>query len=506
MHYLKWLNFKESQTNKQPFEYKYVSIVFFFKFIEMKTINTLSLFILFSMIVTMSVGTDYNSTFGNNAIEYTPSENSAASPCITEQEYSFIESRIIENKKLLQPKNNNLSNSLNSITLLNWPLRPSPDLTDCSYYHISAYVDQNTTTGVVQDYNCGANTYDGHRGTDISIWPFNFYKMDNNLVEVIAAAAGTILDKHDGEFDRNCAATSVSANYVLIQHADGSYALYWHMKNGSITTKAIGQSVVAGELLGVVGSSGSSSGPHLHFEVWSGSTVATRVDPYAGTCNSLNASSWWNTQKPYKETGILKASVHTTDAVFPGCPATETSNESTSFQVPFQGPGLSPGYAKFYAFLRNEASGLNATLTILNPNGSTYLTWNYTSANDAKVRAWAWSKVLPTNPGTYTFRAVYNGVTCSSDFEITTSTGILSNGNSTDLKIYSSPSNRKTIFELKNSSIQQIELFNLLGKKVDQIKIIESKAELNSASNTGLYFYKLIDDKQLIYTGKLFLK
>ena len=472
----------------------------------MKTINTLSHFLLFVMITTKSVGTDFGDNSGRDAINYSPAENNATTPCITEHEYSLIESRLIENKRILQIKNNNSSNSENSITLLNWPLRPSQDLTDCSYYHISAYVDQNTATGVVQDYYCGNNTYDSHRGTDISIWPFNFYKMDNNLVEVIAAAPGIILDKHDGEFDRNCAATTVSANYVLIEHADGSYALYWHMKNGSITTKAIGQAVVAGEYLGVVGSSGSSSGPHLHFEIWSGSTVATRVDPYSGTCNSLNASSWWTNQKSYKETGVLKASVHTTDAVFPGCPTTETSNESTSFQIPFQGPGLSPGYAKFYAFLRNEVTGLSATMTILNPNGSTYLIWNYTSANDAKVRAWAWSKVLPTNPGTYTFQVVYNGVNCSSNFQITTSTGIANIGNSNDLKIYSSSTNRRTIFELKNNFIQHVELFNLLGEKVNQVKINDGKVELNSPSSTGIYFYRLIDAKQLIYTGKLFLE
>jgi murein DD-endopeptidase MepM/ murein hydrolase activator NlpD len=81
--------------------------------------------------------------------------------------------------------------------------------------------------------------------------------MDNNLVEVIAAAPGTILAVHDGEFDRNCTSNSLTANYIMIQHADGSQALYWHMKNVSVTTKTVGQTVTAGEHLGVVGSSGS---------------------------------------------------------------------------------------------------------------------------------------------------------------------------------------------------------------------------------------------------------
>ncbi|MBK8923793.1 MAG: peptidoglycan DD-metalloendopeptidase family protein [Saprospirales bacterium] len=137
------------------------------------------------------------------------------------------------------------------------------------------------------DYNCGARTYDGHQGTDIGIAPFSFYKMDHNQVEVVAAAAGVLLDKADGNFDRNCAVNSLPANYAVVQHPDGSRAFYWHLKKNSVTTKAIGQPVAAGEYLGVVGSSGSSSGPHLHFEVRSGSTTSTRVDPFAGACNGL---------------------------------------------------------------------------------------------------------------------------------------------------------------------------------------------------------------------------
>lgn len=56
------------------------------------------------------------------------------------------------------------------------------------------------------------------------------------------------------------------ANYVLVAHADGRYSLYLHLaQNGALVTP--GQRVDAGEGLGLSGSTGFSSGPHLHFQV-----------------------------------------------------------------------------------------------------------------------------------------------------------------------------------------------------------------------------------------------
>jgi hypothetical protein len=55
-------------------------------------------------------------------------------------------------------------------------------------------------------------------------------------------------------------------NQVLVQHADGTWAVYTHlMKDGALVQK--GQQVEAGEPLGLSGHTGLASGPHLHFEV-----------------------------------------------------------------------------------------------------------------------------------------------------------------------------------------------------------------------------------------------
>ena len=276
--------------------------------------------------------------------------NNAMNPCVMETLYKAIEQRCMENNQRLQSE----KKMQTAVVSLEWPLRAADRLTDCSFYRVSAYVDQNTTSGAFQDFNCGTNTYDGHRGTDISIWPYNYLKMDSNWVEVIAAAPGMIIDKHDGEFDKNCATNTMMPNYIVVQHADGSRALYLHMKKNSLTAKTIGQSLELGEFIGIVGSSGNSSGPHLHFEVWTGATVATRIDPFKGTCNALNTTSWWAKQNDYKETAIVKVSSNATDIVIPTCPATEIPNETNVFQIPFQGPGLPAGFAKFYIFKRRN--------------------------------------------------------------------------------------------------------------------------------------------------------
>ncbi len=60
---------------------------------------------------------------------------------------------------------------------------------------------------------------------------------------------------------------------VIIDHGDGLWSLYSHMKG---TWVRVGQKVTRGQLIGEVGSTGNSSGPHVHFEV---RVDKERVDP-----------------------------------------------------------------------------------------------------------------------------------------------------------------------------------------------------------------------------------
>jgi len=56
------------------------------------------------------------------------------------------------------------------------------------------------------------------------------------------------------------------ANYVLIDHKDGTSALYLHLQKDSIVVKE-GEEVVQGQKIGKADSSGYVTNPHLHFQV-----------------------------------------------------------------------------------------------------------------------------------------------------------------------------------------------------------------------------------------------
>ena len=70
-------------------------------------------------------------------------------------------------------------------------------------------------------------------------------------------------------------------NYIIIAHYNGLYTLYAHGQNGSRTVSE-GQTVKQGQQIMRVGTTGNSTGPHLHFEVrTSPGTYSCRVDPRA---------------------------------------------------------------------------------------------------------------------------------------------------------------------------------------------------------------------------------
>ncbi|MCB0518446.1 MAG: M23 family metallopeptidase [Lewinellaceae bacterium] len=333
--------------------------------------------------------------------------------CLTPAERSAIEQMLAENVKQLKKSGVNLGapGAENMVVSFDWPLQQTAALSWPSYYGISNFVDQDLTAGNLLDYNCGSRTYDGHFGTDIFTWPFPWYLYDNNYVEVIAAEPGTIIGKTDGNADNHCSCSG-NWNAVYVQHADGSIAWYGHMKTNSLTSKTVGQTVVAGEYLGVVASSGCSTAPHLHFEVYKALPYNTGnlIDPYQGPCNSLNPQTWWVAQKPYNESTLNALLTHSAAPVL-GCPGT---NESTNFSDNFL-PGNTVYTAAYY---HDQLAGQVTTYRIRRPDNSIWQTWTASSSVDYAASYWWWSWTLPSGGpyGTWKFETVYQGITSDHSF------------------------------------------------------------------------------------------
>ncbi|MER0481777.1 M23 family metallopeptidase [Streptomyces sp. Edi2] len=65
-------------------------------------------------------------------------------------------------------------------------------------------------------------------------------------------------------------------NAIVIQHDDGTYTQYAHLSQIQVR---VGQQVGAGQQIGLSGSTGNSTGPHLHFEVRTGPNYGTGIEP-----------------------------------------------------------------------------------------------------------------------------------------------------------------------------------------------------------------------------------
>ncbi len=86
---------------------------------------------------------------------------------------------------------------------------------------------------------------------------------------VKAVGAGTVVSAGWG---------GAYGNEVVIRHADGKYSQYGHLSQLSVS---VGQAVSAGQQIGLSGSTGNSTGPHLHFEIRTGPSYGSDIDPLA---------------------------------------------------------------------------------------------------------------------------------------------------------------------------------------------------------------------------------
>ena len=105
--------------------------------------------------------------------------------------------------------------------------------------HITSTVGGRSSPGGIGSTN--------HKGTDIGAVGYNS--------QIFAAKAGTVIVS---EY------SSSYGNYVVVSHGSGNTTLYAHMSRRMVK---VGQVVKQGDVLGITGSTGNSTGPHLHFEI-----------------------------------------------------------------------------------------------------------------------------------------------------------------------------------------------------------------------------------------------
>lgn len=116
-----------------------------------------------------------------------------------------------------------------------------------------------------QYYYQGKLIKDFHNGIDLVPSPCN-----NNEILAFADGIVTSVQKTGVQYGTGC--------YVRLKHNNGLYTLYYHLKSGSVSVN-VGDKVRKGQKLGIIGTTGQSTGIHLHFQIDKGSSN-TSINPY----------------------------------------------------------------------------------------------------------------------------------------------------------------------------------------------------------------------------------
>jgi murein DD-endopeptidase MepM/ murein hydrolase activator NlpD/small nuclear ribonucleoprotein (snRNP)-like protein len=144
-----------------------------------------------------------------------------------------------------------------------------------------AYISQRFAIDWVQLYPDG-KTYQGDPSDNRSYRAYG--------TEIHAVADGVVTQAGDGIPQNTPGAKSlavpitletIGGNHVIVEIGSGLFALYAHLQPGSLRVK-VGDKVTRGQVLGLLGNSGNSSEPHLHFQICSAnSELGSEGLPYA---------------------------------------------------------------------------------------------------------------------------------------------------------------------------------------------------------------------------------
>lgn len=355
----------------------------------------------------------------------------ASMDCSSKEETERLKAILLANREILIRSGKLKTGDAQRIQTYNaafeWPVIAAGNYYQPGFYYISKYVDLDFSvhgdTSSTEDYSCGHRSYDtpatgyNHDGIDIALGPYGWTMFDNNNAYAVAALGGTIVDKHDGEFSRTCfqgvSATS-SGNYLAIEHTNGMITYYKHLKMGTLTAKEIGDDVRIGEYLGVVGSSGNSTGPHLHFQIMRSATNSFRLDPFQnGPCREdlggQIPSSLWADEEPYENRKII--SVFTTSGpITPSSCDTTGVSHGYSGVVPYRNHFAPSSFIFFQAVVRDISTPYTVRLRVLTPsNAEIYDQTFYVTKFDDLYSTPLQTLLVGSEQGVYRLQCTYSG-------------------------------------------------------------------------------------------------
>ncbi len=265
-------------------------------------------------------------------------------------------------------------------------------------WRITNFADLDVRPGTLRDFNGGEFTYDtdsfGHDAIDLTPGPFS--RTDAGA-RVFAAADGVVAFINDGAFDRNTAfGTSVPpVNYVTISHGNGWATEYLHLRRDSVSVK-VGDAVMAGDFLGWMGSSGQSTGAHVHFSVtYNNHSVETMLDQ----------STYWVTPPAYPaDYRHVLGSGFSTQA-----PTSSEWDEQPSDIRTF----VRGGSVYFWIMAGAMMPGDIRTVRFFRPDGTVFFERDYNSSSVFyRISNWNYLINLPANAplGTWTAAWLQNGI------------------------------------------------------------------------------------------------
>jgi peptidase M23-like protein len=221
-----------------------------------------------------------------------------------------------------------------------------------------------------EDFMCGNLVNDKHTGIDIRI---PSYVDMRRGVKVLAAAPGVVWRIRDGIEDINVRQVGAEVvdeyglgNVVVIDHGNGWRSFYGHMRKGSLTVKE-GDHVEAGQQVGLIGLSGLTEFPHVHFMIMHDKIP---IDPFTGSsvkdplvCGDTSHALWnprTLTAMTYTPTGSLIAGFSTDK------PESEAASNGDYNQAQY--PSSAPTLF-FWANYYGMQAGDRQILRIMAPDG-----------------------------------------------------------------------------------------------------------------------------------------